>query len=71
MDTTLGGEFEPPEQSRATRAGRWIARAISEAREQLRTADLNPHEGRLRASIAPSEFLPDIPDYPPLHDDHI
>lgn len=33
-------------------------------REQLRVADLDPHEGLLRTSIAPEQFL-EIPDFPP------
>lgn len=58
------------EPSRIMAVGRWIAGAFRDARDQLRTADLNPHEGRLRASIAPSEYLPKVPDYLPLHDDN-
>lgn len=69
MDMIPREEFEPVNQSRAAREGRWLARAFWEAREQLRTADLNPHEGRLRASAAPDEYLPKVPDYPPIHDD--
>jgi hypothetical protein len=64
----MGGAEQEP--SRIVRAGRWISNALHEAREQLRTADLNPHEGRLRASASPSEYLPKAPDYPPMHDNN-
>jgi len=30
--------------------------------------DLSPHEGRLRSSVMPVEFM-EIPDHPPVHDD--
>ena len=33
-------------------------------KDQLKVADLNPHEGRLRTSVAPEQFL-EIPDLPP------
>jgi hypothetical protein len=64
----MGGAEQEP--SRIIRAGRWISHALHEAREQLRTADLSPHEGLLRASAAPSEYLPKVPDYPPIHDEN-
>lgn len=38
--------------------------------EELKMFDLNPDEGKLRASGAPSEAIQQrIPDYPPIHDD--
>ena len=37
---------------------------------KLSTMDLNPHEGRLRSSIAPVEYM-GIPDFVPIHDDNI
>ncbi|MGZ6004581.1 MAG: hypothetical protein ACXWLH_00355 [Candidatus Saccharimonadales bacterium] len=37
---------------------------------QLVVADLNPHEGRLPASMMPIEYM-EVPDYPPIHDDII
>lgn len=63
------GEHSEYEPSRINRVGKWIANAFREARQQLRTADLNQHEGRLRSSAAPSEYLPQVPDYPPDDND--
>lgn len=40
--------------------------------QQLKNADLNPHEGKLRASGMPESEVGKvwkIPDAPPLHDD--
>ncbi len=34
----------------------------------IAAVDLNPHEGKLRASAAPSEYIK-VPDCPPDHDD--
>ncbi|OGK30016.1 hypothetical protein A2W49_01415 [Candidatus Roizmanbacteria bacterium RIFCSPHIGHO2_12_41_18] len=47
---------------------------IEKMKQHLRTADLNPHEGKLRASGMPDKDLQKrfpIPDHPPLHDDTI
>lgn len=41
-----------------------IKAAFNEARNQLKTADLNPHEGRLRGSAMPKEYM-NIPDSVP------
>jgi len=71
-----GGEDSRP--SRIVSAGRYIGkyfgnirRELNEARQQLSGADLNPHEGMLRSSVAPAEYLPQAPDFVPLHDDTI
>jgi hypothetical protein len=36
----------------------------------MSTADLNPHEGRLRASLMPAEYM-DIPDFLPSSDQNL
>ena len=50
-------------------------RAVAEAvlrtiAGQLKTADLSPHEGRLRRSVIPSKYI-EVPDFVPMHDDTI
>ena len=57
------------EQTRIARIGMLLGRILRNVGEQLRAGDLNPHEGRLRSSVAPAEFLPKPPDFPPIHDD--
>lgn len=42
-----------------------------DAREQLRGANLNPHEGKLRASVQWRTDDMNIPDFPPVHDDSL
>lgn len=37
-------------------------------RHQLVVSDQSPHEGRLRGSIMPSEYV-ELPDHFPVHDD--
>lgn len=55
-----------PKISRLRIVGRYLVNVVREAHEQLQTADLNPHEGRLRESGAPEEHIQkQIPDYPP------
>lgn len=52
-------------------AARFIATQVRLAREQLAGADLNPHEGRLRASAyLTQENIPGlVPDFPPADGD--
>ena len=50
-------------------AGASIA-ALEFVRHQLASADLNLHEGRLRGSVIPFEYM-QISDYPPTHDESI
>lgn len=68
METPQFESSPPDEPTRRPRLGRLLHRIYkeyNEAKEQLSTADLNPHEGRLRRSAAPPEYLPKVPDYPP------
>jgi len=67
-------KFEPigPEISKSLTeraVGSFIA-GILFVGKQLTTADFNPHEGRLRGSVIPEEYIK-IPDTPPYHDDTI
>ncbi len=51
-----------------------IKEGLKKAFTPLKTADLNPHEGKLRASGMPDADLQKrfpVPDAPPLHDDTI
>lgn len=48
-----------------SKVGVWLAGAIREAIHQISLSDLNPNEAKLRQSVAPPEYLPEIPDYPP------
>jgi hypothetical protein len=56
-----------PRGSRLIKLGRGILNFGKEWLHVMKTADLNPHEGKLRYSAAPPEFLPKVPDYPPDH----
>jgi hypothetical protein len=51
--------------SRMQHIGRALMHGLQETSQQISTMDLNIHEGRLRASVAPVEYLPKVPDYPP------
>lgn len=50
-------------------AGTFIA-SMRFVSHQLAVSDQNPHEGRLRSSIMPSEYI-EIPEHPPVHDETI
>jgi hypothetical protein len=67
-------ELEPVESVASTglarRAAGYFIAGINFVRHQLATSDQNPHEGRLRGSVMPAEYI-EVPDYPPLHDDTI
>ena len=63
--------FEPDHNNRLNR--RIMAKVVANFRlvgRQLALSDQNPHEGRLRGSIIPSEYI-DVPDTPPIHDDSV
>ena len=63
---------EVPTISRLTRVGGALVRACRDTWRQVSTTDLNVKEADLRASIAPTEFLPErVPDFPPMHDDNL
>lgn len=77
QDNSRGEQFPA---SLPIRAARYMLHIVRNARAEvkdswqvLKATDLNPHEGKLRASVAPTEVLiPEgIPDYPPMHDDTI
>lgn len=69
MEDTQPGESLANTQLTKRAVGAFIA-GVKFVGHQLATADLNPHEGRLRASTAPIDYV-NIPDYPPLHDDNL
>jgi hypothetical protein len=65
------GPLEPLSRcSLAKRAAGTFIAGMRFVGNQLAVADLNPHEGRLRGSITPSEYI-QVPDHPPVHDDNI
>lgn len=57
-------EFDP-QPTIAIRFFRGVLNFARDAKETLRTTDLNMSEGALRASIAPVEYLGHIPNFPP------
>lgn len=62
-------ELTGPEKS----TPRLISRIINAGRfvvNQLKTADLSVHEGKLRSSVMPVRYM-NIPDHPPICDDTI
>lgn len=68
METTPNFDPDLPERHVLEQAvGTFIA-AMRFVGRHLASADLSPHEGRLRASAVPAKYM-DIPDFPPLHDD--
>lgn len=69
MDNPQTPELRPHDHLAKHVAGAFIA-SVRFVAHQLATADLNPHEGKLRSSVMPSENI-EIPDYPPVHDDII
>lgn len=56
--------FEP-NHGRLARVAAFYSTQLRLAREQLATANLNPHEGRLRSSAMPAKYM-NIPDFPPV-----
>lgn len=53
-----------PESFQKRIIGAFIA-GIHFVGNQLRNADLNPHEGKLRGSAIPGKYI-EIPDFPPV-----
>lgn len=73
-----GHESQLPQKRILGRIIGAIATAASIVREnvtdswnQLKAADLNPHEGRLRGRVMPLEYVLNkpVPDYPPSPED--
>ncbi|MEK7599890.1 MAG: hypothetical protein AAB462_02560 [Patescibacteria group bacterium] len=58
-----------PDRNIVIRFAAAIVTGVAAAKDQLAGVDLNPHEGRLRASIAPVKYLMEIPDSLPVQED--
>jgi len=68
METPQPVEPAGPE-SIARRIAKGVIDSIKAVVDQLRVADLNPHEGKLRGSTMPEKYM-NIPDHPPINDDN-
>lgn len=67
----MSAEYEKPNmpnQNLLIRFAAAIATSVVAAKDQLALADLNPHEGKLRASAMPVKYM-NIPDFPPEQED--
>ena len=70
MENSSDFDPETPRQHILERAVGVFIAGIGFVKRQLSTADLNPHEGKLRSSLIDEKYM-GIPDYPPIHDDTI
>lgn len=69
MEKPLSAEPASHDNLAKRLAGASIA-ALEFVRHQLTSADLNLHEGRLRGSVMPFDYM-QISDYPPINDESI
>lgn len=52
------------QESSNDRVSKRMLNVLKDALYQIRGIDINPHEGRIRDSIMPSQYM-DVPDFPP------